>query len=72
MKSLSLAEVLNLRFKYENLCISFDIPNNRMSGCINNIKWFKDSGHVKNRSKRGYEECLMICDRILKEYYKRE
>ena len=30
MKSLSLAEVLNLRFKYENLCISFDIPNNRI------------------------------------------
>ncbi len=70
MKSIS--ELLNLRYQYETFMLSLEIPENRKSSCINNIKWFKENGYVNNRFRPGFDECTSIADVILGEYYKRE
>jgi|TARA_B100001093_G_scaffold373138_1_gene358141 hypothetical protein len=68
----SIAELLNLRYEFETRALNLNIPENRKVSCINNIEWFKENGHIKNRFKCGYKECLEICDILLKAYYKRE
>jgi len=68
----SIAQLLNLRFQYESIILNFEIPENRKSSCINNIKWFTKNGHVNNRFRKGYQDCADICNTILREYYKRE
>lgn len=68
----SIAELLNLRYKYETFMLSLEIPENRKSGCINNIKWFKENGYINNRFRPGFNESTSIADVILGEYYKRE
>ena len=51
----SIEEILNLRFQYETYVENFEIPKSKTPGLINNIKWFKDNDHVKNRFKKGYK-----------------
>ena len=68
----SIAELLNLRFQYEKCIESLEIPKDKKIGHINNLIWFKNHGHVKNRFRKGYSESVHICETILDNYYKRE
>tara|TARA_Y100000389_G_scaffold82011_1_gene78592 strand:- start:1764 stop:1976 length:213 start_codon:yes stop_codon:yes gene_type:complete len=68
----SIAELLSLRYQYENYIENLEIPIDKKNGHINNLVWFKDNGHVKNRFRKGYDESILICKTILDNYYKRE
>ena len=62
----SVAEVLSLRYQYEELLRSFDVPENKRHGHINSLEWFKKYGNRKNRFRDGYQEALDICHKILR------
>ena len=68
----SIEEILSLRFQYENYIENLEIPKDKKIGNINNLIWFRDYGHIKNRFRKGYEESVHICNTILDSYYKRE
>ena len=61
----SVAEVLSLRYQYEELLRSFDVPENKRHGHINSLEWFKKYGNRKNRFRDGYNEALELCATIL-------
>jgi hypothetical protein len=68
--STSLAELLVLRSEYEDLARNFDISEDRRSGVINSLEWFKRYGNRRNRFRPGYDRALEICGIILREYKK--
>jgi len=61
----SVAEILNLRYQYEEIVRNFDIPENKRNGHINSLEWFKKYGNRKNRFRDGYDEALELCAIIL-------
>ncbi len=61
----SVAELLSLRYQYEEIVRTFDIPENKRSGHINSLEWFKKYGNRKNRFREGYEEATNLCSSIL-------
>lgn len=68
--STSLAELLILRTEYEELARNFDISEDRRSGDINSLEWFKRYGNRKNRFRPGYDRAVEICGIIIREYKK--
>jgi len=68
----SIAELLSLRYQYENLIENLEIPSDKKNGHINNLIWFRNNGYIKNRFRKGYDESVHICNTILDSYYKRE
>ena len=61
----SVAEILSLRFQFEEIIRNFDIPENKRNGHINSLEWFKKYGNRKNRFRDGYKEALELCNKIL-------
>ena len=61
----SVAEILSLRYQYEEIIRNFDIPEVNRSGHINSLKWFKKYGNRKNRFRDGYNEALELCNKII-------
>jgi len=59
------AEILNLRYNFEELLRNFDIPEDKRSSDINSLEWFKRYGNRKNRFRDGYKEAIDICTKIL-------
>ena len=61
----SVGEILSLRFQYEEIIRNFDIPENKRSGHINSLEWFKKYGNRKNRFREGYAEAINLCNQML-------
>ena len=58
-------QMLNLRSEFEDLARNFEMPEERRSGIINNLEWFKNQGNKKNRFREGYNRAVEICEEIL-------
>ena len=61
----SVAEILSLRYQYEEIIRNFDIPEVNRNGHINSLKWFKKYGNRKNRFRDGYNEAIALCNQML-------
>ena len=61
----SVAEILSLRFQFEEIIQNLDIPENKRNGHINSLEWFKKYGNRKNRFRDGYNEALELCNKML-------
>ncbi len=61
----SVAEILSLRFQFEEIIQNLDIPENKRNGHINSLEWFKKYGNRKNRFREGYKEATKLCSSIL-------
>jgi len=62
---LSLFEILNLRYQYEQLAKKFSLPSYESD--IDNITWFLNNGHKSNSLRNGYDDAKNIAI-IIKEY----
>lgn len=62
----SLFDLLNLRFQYEESVRNLEIPEVRKEGVINNLEWFKQNGHSKNRFRQGFNQAIEACEIILR------
>ena len=62
----SVAEILSLRFQYEEIVRNFDIPENKRNGHINSLEWFKKYCNRKKRFRYGYREAIDLCNKMLK------
>ena len=62
---LSLAEVLNLRSRFEEITDNFTMIEH--GSHIHILKWFKSEGYKSNSLRDGYDEALNIAERILGE-----
>lgn len=61
----SVFNLLNFRFQYEEAVRNLEIPEVRKEGIINNLEWFKQNGHSKNRFRPGYDKAIEACNAIL-------
>ena len=62
---LSLAEVLNLRYQFEEITNNFTMIEH--GSHIHILKWFKSEGYKSNSLRDGYDEALNIANKILGE-----
>lgn len=65
MSCINIFEALNLRSEFEILVLNYKIPGERKDGTIQNLKWFRQNGHQKNRFREGYERTQEICDELI-------
>jgi len=63
---MSIAEILSLRFQFEEITQNFIIPDNKKASILENIIWFKKYGNRKNRFRTGYDQAMEIANKILK------
>jgi len=61
----SMAEILNLRTRFEEITDNFTMIEH--GSHIHILKWFKNEGYKSNSLRDGYEEALFIADKILGE-----
>ena len=64
----SLAEVLVLRYQFEELTKNFIMEH---ESDIDTINWFIEEGHKSNSSRRGYKKAKSIAETI-RSYYAEE
>ncbi len=62
---LSVAELLTLRFRFEELTKKFTMPEHESH--IDIIKWFVEEGYKSNSLRNGFNEALQIAEKILGE-----
>lgn len=62
---MSIAEILSLRFEFEEIVKTLEIPKDRCDGVLENIQWFKSSGYKKNRFRNGYGRAIEITNKML-------
>tara|TARA_B100000768_G_scaffold181198_1_gene203277 strand:- start:2358 stop:2555 length:198 start_codon:yes stop_codon:yes gene_type:complete len=63
---MSIAEILSLRFEYEEIVANFVIPDQRKNGVLDNMIWFRKYGNKKNRFRPGYDRAVEIANKIYK------
>lgn len=66
----SLAELLNLRYQWEELVNSYKI--NDTNGTISNLEWFTKYGMRSNRFRPNFEDAMNIAKEIINEVKKYE
>jgi len=59
----SMAEILNLRTRFEEITENFTMPE--AGSHIHILKWFKNEGYKSNSLRDGYDEALFIANKIL-------
>ena len=62
--------VLNMRSQWEELVQKgrgFNLPD--LNGTINNIEYFLEEGHKKNRFRKNYKPVMELSKQILGEVY---
>ncbi len=62
---LSVAELLNLRYKFEELTKNYTLPEHESH--IDIIRWFIEEGYKSNSLRNGFKEALTIAEKILGE-----
>lgn len=66
----SLAELLNLRYQWEELVNNYKI--NDTNGTISNLEWFTKYGMRSNRFRPNFEDAMNIAKEIINEVKKYE
>ena len=61
-------EYLNHRTEYEKLVSGFVLPNDKYHGTIQSMKWFVKKGYTANRFRKGFNEALEVCQKVIDEY----
>ena len=61
----SVAEILNLRYHFEELTENFTMPEK--GSHIDIIRWFVEEGYKSNSLRNGFKEALIIAEKILGE-----
>tara|TARA_B100000287_G_scaffold234278_1_gene220674 strand:- start:1010 stop:1234 length:225 start_codon:yes stop_codon:yes gene_type:complete len=64
---LSLAEVLNLRYQFEEITQNYNMPN---KSDIDTIIWFIQEGYKSNSLRNGFNEAMEIAELIRGQYGK--
>ena len=62
---LSVAELLTLRYKFEELTKNYTMPEHESH--IDIIRWFVEEGYKSNSLRNGFKEALIIAEKILGE-----
>ena len=62
---LSVAELLTLRFQFEELTKNYTMPEHESH--IDIIRWFVEEGYKSNSLRNGFIEALIIAEKILGE-----
>ena len=58
----SVAEILNLRYHFEELTENFTMPEK--GSHIDIIRWFIEEGHKSNSLRDGFDEAMFIAKKI--------
>ena len=61
-------EYLNYRSEYETLVSGFVLPKDKYQGTIDSMQWFLEKGHTANRFRKGFNEALEVCQKVIDEY----
>ena len=59
---------LNYRSDYERIVSGFVLPEDKYQGTINNMKWFLEKGYTANRFRKGFDEALEVCQKVIDAY----
>jgi len=62
---LSLFEILNIRYNYEEAVKKFSLPS--YDSDINSVEWFLEFGHKSNSLRNGYGDAVKYAQ-LIKEY----
>ena len=62
---LSVAELLTLRFQFEELTKNYTMPEHESH--IDIIRWYVEEGYKSNSLRNGFKEALIIAEKILGE-----
>lgn len=63
---MTIGEILTLRSQWEEIVSfrkTYELPS--YNGTIENLQWFVEKGHRKNRFRKRYDEALEIAKTIL-------
>ena len=61
-------QYLNARSEYERLVSGFVLPEDKYQGTIDSMQWFLEKGHTANRFRKGFDEALEVCQKVINEY----
>jgi len=61
----SVAELLNLRFQFEQITENFSMPRNESD--IDILKWYIEEGYKSNSLRDGFDDALNIAKQIIGE-----
>lgn len=57
-------EVLNLRYEFEEIVLNFRIPGDRKHGTLDNFKWFSANAEARNKKLPNYGRALEIANTV--------
>ena len=58
----SVAELLNLRFQFEQITENFNMPRNESD--IDILKWYIEEGYKSNSLRDGFDDAIELAHRI--------
>jgi len=61
----SLAELLNLRYEFEEITNGYNMPN---GSDINTLEWFIENGHRSNSLRNGFDDAKELAITIVTEH----
>ena len=61
----SLAELLNLRYEFEEITNGYNMPN---GSDINTLEWFIENGHRSNSLRNGFDDAKKLAITIVTEH----
>lgn len=61
-------QYLNYRSEYETLVSGFVLPEDKYQGTIDSMQWFLEKGHTANRFRKGFNEAVKVCQKVIDEY----
>lgn len=61
-------EVLNLRFRWEEIVRDFKMNDKRKVGIIDNLQWYTENGATGNRFRNGYTKSQYLAKEILDNF----
>ena len=61
-------ELLDLRYRWEEIVRDFKMDDKRKVGIIDNLQWFIENGATGNRFRNGYAESQHLAKEILDNF----
>lgn len=61
----SIAELLMLRFEFEQLTSGYNMPD---GSNINTLEWFIENGHRSNSLRNGFDDAMKLAITIVTEH----
>lgn len=67
-KKMNVFELLDLRYRWEEIVRDFKMDDKRKVGVIDNLQWFIENGATGNRFRNGYTESQHLAKEILDNF----